>query len=254
MIPVCIFCGGSGTRLREMTDFLPKPMIPIGPYPIVTHIIKHYQHYGYTDFILMLGFKQEKFKEYFAHYDIINNDITVDIGRGVNRHGYSDRGLRITLCDTGVETLKGERLRRVEKYVHGDTFLLTYGDAVSDINLWELVEFHQAHGKIGTVTGVRRPPRFGELVRYGSQVTLFSEKAVETDCLINGGYFVFDRRIFDYLEEGGDFEIGALERLAIDGELMVYEHNGYWKCCDMLKDLNDLQKAWESGAPEWKVW
>lgn len=255
---ICILCGGSGTRLKEQTEFIPKPMIPIGGRPMLYHIMKLYSHYGFNEFVLALGYKQEIIKDYFVHLDIINNDITVDIGqyRGANHHGYADKGWRVTLSDTGENTMKGGRLKRIEKYIRGNTFMMTYGDGIGNINIPELLEFHQKHGRIATVTGIHPLPRFGEIHRQGERVLNFTEKPNDPDCLMNGGFFVFNREIFDYLhpDEWCDLEVGPLEMVANDGELMVYHHTGYWGCMDNLKDMSELQKLWNDGKAPWKVW
>ena len=251
-----IFCGGSGTRLREMSEFLPKPLIPIGGKPLVWHIMKLYAHYGFKEFILALGYKQEAFKQYFTHYDQINNDVTVDIGcyQGMNHHEHRDHGWRVTMSDTGLETLKGGRLKKIEKYVKGDDFFCTYGDGIGDIDLPGLLKFHFGHNKIATVTAVHPVPRFGEIKidREGRAVS-FSEKP-EDGCLTNAGFFMFRRNIFDCLDEGCDLEVGVLDDLARNGELMVWQHKGYWGCMDSLKDMGILQNEWDTGKARWKVW
>ncbi len=253
-----ILCGGTGTRLREQTELIPKALIPIGGLPMIVHIMRIYAHYGFIEFVLALGYKQEVFKQYFAHYDIINNDITVDIGcyRGKNHHSYADKNWRVTLANTGENTMKGGRLKRVEKYIKGDTFMCTYGDGVADIDLRRLLAFHQAHGKLATVTGVHPTPRFGEIhTKENGVVSKFSEKP-DGDCLINGGFFVFNRGIFDYLHEDEwcDLELGPLELIAERGELMVWHHKGFWKCMDTLKDMGELQQMWDKEEARWKVW
>lgn len=257
MIPVAILCGGSGTRLREQTEFIPKPLIPIGGIPMVVHIMRHYAHYGFKKFVLALGYKQDAFKEYFVNYDAINNDITVDIGRyrGVSFSDTQDWGMSVTLADTGMNTLKGGRLKRIERYIQGDTFMLCYGDGVSDINIPALLEFHKSHGKLATVTGVHAIPRFGEVHHKDDCVLSFSEKPLRDDCLINGGYYIFNRGIFDYLveEEYCDLEVGTLDLIAAKGEMMVYKHTGYWACMDSLKDMDNLQNEWASGKARWKI-
>jgi glucose-1-phosphate cytidylyltransferase len=256
---VVILCGGSGTRLREQTEFLPKPMIKIGPYPMVVHIMKLFSHYGFNDFILALGYKQEVFTEYFSHYNIINADLTLYTGRfqgnPYQRYMPID-DWQITLSDTGLNTMKGGRLKRVEKYIHGDTFMLTYGDSIGDINIPELLSFHESHGKIATVTGVHATPRFGEIHHDSGRVLSFSEKPQNGDTLINGGFFVFNRGIFKYLsdDECCDLEVGTLELIANKGEMMVYQHRGYWGCMDSLKEMNDLNNLWEKGLAKWRVW
>ncbi len=256
-----ILCGGLGTRLREETEYRPKPMVNIGNRPILWHIMKIYAYYGYNDFVLTLGYKGDLIKDYFLHYEAMNNDITLELGKpdSVNMHNCHDEtGWKITLSNTGEQTLKGGRLKRVEKYIHGDTFLLTYGDGVADVDIQKLVEFHYSHGKMVTVTGVRPIARFGELLINGNQVRSFQEKPQVSSegGLISGGFFVFNRQIFDYLteDEDCDLEHGALENLAAKGELMVYKHEGFWYCMDTLRDMDRLNKLWNEGRAAWKVW
>lgn len=256
-----IFCGGLGTRLREETEYRPKPMVNIGDKPILWHIMKIYAHFGHTDFVLPLGYKGKIIKEYFWNYELMNSDITLELGKknSLCMHNcHSESGWKITLANTGKNTLKGSRLKRVEKYIHGDTFMLTYGDGVADIDINHLVEFHHAHGKIATVTGVSPTARFGELSIKNNQVTSFQEKPdiLSDGGFINGGFFVFNRKIFDYLNdnEDCDLEIGALEKIAASGELMVYKHRGFWACMDTLRDMEQLNLIWEKGEAEWKCW
>lgn len=258
-IKVVILCGGLGTRLREETEFRPKPMIEIGGKPILWHIMKIYAYYGFNDFILCLGYKGEMIKEYFYNYEVLNNDFTVELGNHKNieiRSGHNEKGWRITLADTGDKALKGSRIKKVEKYVDSDLFMLTYGDGVANINLNELLVYHNSHGRIGTVTGVRPPSRFGELLVEQNQAIFFSEKPQTSAGLINGGFFVFNRSIFDYLSEydNCDLEKGPLEDLAKKGELMVFEHKGNWACMDTFRDMEHLNKLWQSDKAFWKVW
>ncbi len=255
-----ILCGGLGTRLREETEYRPKPMVNIGNKPILWHIMKHYARYGHTDFVLPLGYKGAMIKDYFCHYELMNSDVTVELGKpdDVTLHqGHDEAGWRITLADTGEDTLKGGRIKRVQRYVTDDTFMLTYGDGVSDIDLDQLISFHRSHGKIGTVTGVNPASRFGELRFDGERVTSFREKPLaSTGGLISGGFFVFDKGVFDYLRDdvSADFETDALERLAGEGELMVYRHTGFWHCMDTLRDTEALNQMWNGGNAPWKTW
>jgi glucose-1-phosphate cytidylyltransferase len=212
---VVILCGGMGTRLREETEYKPKPMVEIGSKPILWHIMKIYAHQGFKDFILCLGYKGEIIKSYFYNYEILNNDFTVELGnyKHVEIHSnHKEKGWRVTLADTGETALKGARIKRIEKYIDGDLFMLTYGDGVANINLHELLDFHKRHDRIGTVTGVRPPSRFGEMIIKDNQVVSFTEKPQVSEGLINGGFFVFNRKIFDYLSEDDnfDFEVGTL--------------------------------------------
>jgi glucose-1-phosphate cytidylyltransferase len=252
---VIILAGGTGTRLREMTEFLPKALVPIGGIPMITHIMRWYMHYGYEQFILALGYKQEAFKQYFSLYDTINNDCTLNIGkyRGEDYREFKD-SFRVTMVDTGENTFKGGRLKRVERYIEGDTFMMCYGDGIGDIDIKKLLAFHQAHGKLVTVTGVHPQPRFGEIHHDKGNVISFSEKP-EDDCLVNGGFYVFNRGIFDYLTEDSwcDLEHGPLELLANKGEMRVYQHKGYWGCMDTIKDMEILNTLWEEGKAKWRV-
>ena len=255
-----ILCGGLGTRLREETEFRPKPMVNIGNRPILWHIMKIYAHQGYKDFVLALGYKGEMIKNYFIHYEFMNNDVTLELGKPENfciHQQHEEKGWKITLADTGEKTLKGGRLKKIEKYITGDTFMMTYGDGVADIDLRELLAFHKSHGKLATVTGINPISRFGELKVEGGQVCSFCEKPKEGEStLVSGGFFVFGRRIFDYLsaDDHVDLEIGPLEKIANEGQLMVYKHSGFWACMDTLRDMESLNKLWSANKAEWKIW
>lgn len=244
--------------MREETEFRPKPMVPIGTRPVLWHIMKYYASFGHKEYVLALGYKGEVIKEYFVNYDLMNGDVTLNLGRRdeMKVHAAHDESdWVVTLADTGVETLKGGRLKRVERYVKGDTFLVTYGDGVSDVDVDALVAFHAAHGKVATVTGVNPTSQFGEMRIEGTEVKAFSEKPKALNALINGGYFVFDRRIFNYLtpDDDCDLEIGALQQLASEGELQVFAHDGDWACMDTLRDRERLNRIWQT-APFWKRW
>ncbi len=255
-----ILCGGLGTRLREETEFRPKPMVHIGSKPIIWHIMKIYASFGHTEFILPLGYKGETFKEYFCHYELMNNDVTIELGKPESlclHNCHNEVGWKITLADTGGSTLKGGRIKRVEKYVTGDIFLLTYGDGVADVDINDLLAFHHAHGKLATVTGVHPASRFGGLSVDGQQVKAFREKPKEgADGLISAGFFVFNRKLFDYLspDENCDLEYGPLERIAAEGQLMVYRHKGFWFCMDTQRDMDALNEMWKTGNAPWKIW
>ncbi len=256
---VVILCGGLGTRIREEAEFRPKPMVEIGVKPILWHIMKIYSHYGIKDFVLSLGYKGEMIKEYFYHYKILNNDFTIELGnkKDIEIHSNNaEKDWRITLADTGDKALKGARLKRVQQYVDDDTFMLTYGDGVADIDINALLAFHNKHGKLATVTGINLASLFGELKIKGDQVESFSEKPRDGDGLINGGFFVFNKGFFDYLsaDENCDLEIGPLEKIAGKGQLMVYKHTGFWACMDTLRDMDYLNRLWVEGKAEWKVW
>jgi glucose-1-phosphate cytidylyltransferase len=255
---VVLLCGGLGMRLREETEFRPKPMIEVGGRPILWHIMKTFAHHGLTDFVLCLGYRADVVKRYFLEYETMRSDFTVELGNPASlafHGGHHERGWRVTLADTGATANTGARIKRIERYVDGDTFLLTYGDGVADIDLTALLTFHQSHGKIATVTGVRPPARFGELITLEGAVREFREKPQASQGLINGGFFVLGREAFRYLEDDDAcvLEREPLERMAKDAELMVYEHPGFWQCLDTPRDLQHLQDLWREGAP-WKIW
>jgi len=249
-----ILCGGLGTRLREETEFRPKPMIMIGDKPIRWHIMKLYSHYGFNDFILCLGYKGEVIKNFFLEYDLVNSDFTICLGtKEITRHSiiYDERDWQVTLADTGNGTLTGGRVKKIEKYIDEDTFIMTYGDGLSNVNLKELIRFHRDKGKIATVTGVRPIARFGELLVDGDLVKTFSEKPQIENGWISGGFFVFERKIFDYLDEECMLERKPLEKLAQENQLAVYKHADYWRCMDTYRDLEALNQEWASGRPGW---
>lgn len=256
---VVILCGGLGTRLKEETEFRPKPMVNIGDRPILWHIMKVYSYYGFNDFVLCLGYKGEIIKEYFYHYELINSDISIKLGQPREikfLESHSENNWTVTLVDTGKNTLKGARLKKVQKYIDGDIFLTTYGDGLADIDINELIEFHKSHGKLATVTGVSPTSRFGELKIDGNSVKEFFEKPENNSSFINGGFFVFDKKIFDYLtlDENCDLETQALTKLAQEGELMVYKHHKNWICMDTLRDNEFLNKMWNENKAFWKNW
>ncbi|MDO8568836.1 MAG: glucose-1-phosphate cytidylyltransferase [Dehalococcoidales bacterium] len=259
---VVILCGGRGVRFHEATEATPKPLIEIGEKPILWHIMKTYAHYGYKDFVLCLGYKGDVIKKYFIDYQLAASDFTIELGNNARTKFHTrpeEQGWKITLVETGLNAMTGARIKRAEKYIDSDIFMLTYGDAVSDVNIQKLVEFHQAHGKIGTVTAVHPLSRFGELRVEKSKcntVREFREKAVIHGDYINGGFFVFDQRLFDYINSRDDcvFEGKPLEQLAGDRQLAAYLHNGYWQCMDTYRDWQALNKDWESDRPPWKVW
>jgi glucose-1-phosphate cytidylyltransferase len=260
---VVILCGGLGTRLREETEFRPKPMVNIGPRPILWHIMKIFATRGHTDFVLALGYKGEMIKDYFLNYEAMNNDVTIELGKPEKAQLHScheECGWKITLADTGEKALKGARLKKVEKYVKGDTFLLTYGDGVANVDIDALLAFHKAHGKMVTLTGVNPASRFGELKIEGDRVARFNEKpegpGSGPEKYINGGYMVMNRAIFDRVraEDSCDLEYGPLEQLADEGELMVYRHHGFWSCMDTLRDTEYLNKLWAENRAGWKIW
>ncbi len=259
IMDVVILCGGMGTRLREETEIKPKPMVEIGGKPILWHIMKFYSHYGFNKFILALGYKGEYIKKYFYDYGYLSSDLTIILDPKIPPKVHSlsrENHWEITCVDTGLATLKGGRIKRLEGYIKSDTFHLTYGDGLSDVDLTRLIAFHRKSKGIGTVTAVRPPSRFGEILIKGDLVKEFEEKPQLTTGYINGGFFVFTRKLLDYLtpDENCDLEFGALQRLSREGQLSAYRHEGYWQCMDTVRDTQYLNKLWESGNPPWKVW
>ncbi len=258
---VIILCGGLGTRLKEETEFRPKPMVKIGTRPILWHVMKIFARFGHTDFILPLGYKGEMIKEYFYHYHLMNQDVSIQLG---NHHSVSflpgessdAEEWNITLVDTGETTLKGGRLKRVEKYLTGEEVMVTYGDGVADIDLDKLLAFHRSHGKTATVTGVSPASQFGELHIRGNQVRHFREKPSVSDHFVSGGFYIFNRDFFNRLtpEVSCDLETGPLEELAGEGELMVYKHPGKWACMDTVRDVEYLNRLWDTHEAFWKIW
>ncbi|WP_428937686.1 glucose-1-phosphate cytidylyltransferase [Fontivita pretiosa] len=253
---VAILAGGMGTRIAEETDIKPKPMVEIGGRPILWHIMQHYSYYGFNEFVIALGYKGEYIKRYMVDYGLAESDLTVDIASGdVLRHGNRRPDWTVDLVDTGLHTMTGGRIKRLRPYLNGSTFMLTWGDGVSDVNLKELLAFHRRHGKLATVTAVRPPARFGHMVFDGDRVKEFSEKPQASEGWINGAFFVLEPGIFDYIE--GDqtaWEREPMERLARDGQLMAYRHTGFWQCMDTLRDKRLLESLWESGQAPWKIW
>ncbi len=256
---VVIFAGGLGTRISEETDARPKPMVDIGGKPIIWHIMKIYSYWGFNDFIICLGYKGYIIKEFFMHYFMHNSDITVDLGNNkVEIHDSATEAFKVTLIETGLETKTAGRLKQVQKYIGDNDFMLTYGDGVCDVNLKDLEAFHKAHNKIATVTSIQLNSRFGGMdIGKNGEVMAFREKEKDESKWINGGYFVLKPEVFKYLE--GDmtnmmWEDEPLEKLAIDNELMAYQHKGFWKCMDALRDKIELEELWKSKSAQWKVW
>ena len=252
-----ILAGGLGTRLSEETSVRPKPMVEVGGYPLLWHLMNIYAHYEMKRFVLALGYKGDVIKDYFLRYHATNSDITVNLCNGaVEYHKTHRRDWEVRMIDTGDGTLTGGRLHRLEPHLRdGGTFMLTYGDGVADINIAKLFEFHKQHGRIATLTAVRPPARFGTMQFDGNRVIDFKEKPQTQEGWINGGFFVFEPAVFDYLH-GDDsvLEGNPLEHLAEDGELMAYHHYGFWQCMDTLRDRNRLESLWESGEAPWRVW
>lgn len=255
-LPVMILAGGFGTRLREETEFRPKPMVPIGGKPILWHIMKYYSSFGFYRFIICLGYKGDMIKNYFLNYRLQDIDCTIDTKTGVvSEHQVNDEGWNITLVDTGLDCMTGGRVARAARYVDTKRFLLTYGDGLADVNISELLDFHISHGKLATLTGVNLPSRFGNLHIKDDQVLAFLEKKQVSDEWINGGFFVLERDFLNHIstDSGCILEQKPLERVALAGQLMVYKHSGFWQCMDTLRERDLLEKLWETKAP-WKIW
>jgi len=257
---VVILAGGYGTRIRDVADDIPKPMIPIGPYPILWHIMKSYAHFGHKEFVVCLGYKGQVIKDFFLNYEAYTRDLTISFGSGGgvayhNSHDESD--WKVTLADTGTRSMTGARISRIREYVQGEDFMLTYGDGVSDVDIERLLAFHRAHGRILTVTGVRPPGRFGELMADSQGlVTEFNEKPQATGGWISGGFFVCRRELFDYLDERDDlvFEQEPMRALVRDRQLAVYEHDRFWQCMDTYRDWQLLNNLLEKKQAPWMIW
>ncbi len=256
---VVILAGGLGTRISEESHLKPKPMIEIGGKPILWHIMKNYSHYGFNDFVICCGYKGYLIKEYFLNYFLYNSDITVELKNNkVDVHFANTESFTVTLVDTGIQTNTAGRIKKIEKYVSGETFMLTYGDGVSDINIKELVAFHKSHGKLATLTSIQLPTRFGTIeTDQTSIIKNFKEKPNDKDIWINGGYFVLEPGIFNYLKndmEEVQFEKGPMEKIANDQQLVAYKHKGFWKCMDAMRDKIELEQLWENNQAKWKTW
>ncbi len=255
---VVIFCGGLGTRLREETEFRPKPMVPIGERPILWHIMKIYAHYGHKDFLLCLGYKGEVIKDYFRNYHWNTSDVTLRLGarpqiKYHNQHDEEDWS--VTLVDTGQATMTGGRLQRALKFIEEPDFLVTYGDGLTDSNINDAIAFHRAQGKIVTITAVRPAGRFGDLEISGDVVTAFKEKAEMQAGFVNGGFFVMNKRIGEYLtDDQCVLEQEPLNRLAAQGQIAAYCHTGFWQCMDTYREQQLLTHLWNSGKAPWKLW
>ncbi len=256
---VVLLAGGYGTRISEESQFKPKPMIEIGGKPILWHIMKEYSYYGFNEFIICAGYKQHVIKEWFADYFLYNSDITFDFTKGKNDmiiHDQHCEPWKVTVVDTGLNTMTGGRIKRIQSYIGGKPFLMTYGDGVCDVNIKELVEFHKSHGKIATLTAVMLEQQKGVLDIGGDNaVHSFREKSANDSAPINAGYMVLNPDIFNYIK--GDetvFERESLVKLANNGQLMSYKHKGFWQCMDTKRELNLLNKMWESDKAPWKVW
>lgn len=256
---IVILCGGYGTRIRDVADHIPKPMIPIGRFPILWHIMKYYASFGHRDFVLCLGYKSSVIKDFFLNYEAHTKDFTIELGcKGALtfHNDHEDLDWRVTLVDTGIEAMTGARIKRIQKYVDEDDFMLTYGDGVGNIDLNQLQAFHHEHGRTLTVTGVRPPGRFGELVHTDGVVTEFNEKPQATGGRISGGFFVATHKIFDYLsdDEGLVFEQQPMRSLVGDQQLMVFEHDGFWQPMDTSREYQLLNSLYETGGAPWVRW
>jgi glucose-1-phosphate cytidylyltransferase len=253
---VGILAGGYGSRLAEETEIKPKPMVEIGGYPILWHIMKMYSHYGYNDFAIALGYKGEVIKKYMVDYHALSSNMTVDLKNGsVETHGANTPNWKVDLIDTGSGTMTGGRIKRLIPYMGNETFMLTWGDGVATVDMDRLLAFHRAHGKLATLTAVRPPARYGHIEFDGDRIVNFTEKPQTAEGWINGAFFVLEPEIFDYIEgDDTQFEHEPLERLAAEGQLMAYRHDGFWQCMDTLREKHILENYWASGNAPWKTW
>jgi glucose-1-phosphate cytidylyltransferase len=253
---VALLAGGLGTRLAEETEVKPKPMVEIGGKPILWHIMMHYSHYGFNNFAIALGYKGEVIKKYMVDYCSLNSNLTVDFQTGaVTMQGGHRPSWTVDLVDTGTNSLTGGRIKRLAPCIGNETFMATYGDGVSDVNLQDLLAFHKSHGKLVTLTVVHPPARFGHLELDGDQVTEFSEKPQTREGWINSGFFVLEPEIFDYIDgDQTSWEKEPLERLAKEGQVMAYKHTSFWQCMDTIRDKKLLETLWQTGKAPWKMW
>jgi len=254
---VVILAGGLGTRLREETELRPKPMVEIGGRPILWHIMKIYAHHGFTEFLLCLGYKGDVIRDYFLNYEPRNRDFTVTLGsHALEIHdGHPESGWQVTLAETGKETLTGGRIKRVARYLDGDSFMVTYGDGVADINIKDLITFHKKSARLGTVTAVRPSSRFGELSIENGMVQVFQEKPQVHEGWINGGFFVFNRGVLELISgDDESLEQGLLQKLSSMKELSVYQHPGFWQCMDTYREMESLNEMWRNNKAPWAVW
>jgi glucose-1-phosphate cytidylyltransferase len=254
---VAILAGGFGTRLAEETEIRPKPMVEIGGRPILWHIMMLYSYYGYKDFVIALGYKGEIIKKYMVDYCALQSNITVKLQNGeVEYHDSHQQDWTVELVDTGIKTQTGGRIKRLKPYVNNRTFMLTWGDGVSDVNIHELLSFHRSHGKLATLTAVRPPARYGYMKLEMNRVTEFTEKPQIGEGWINGAFFVLEPGVFDYIDDDDAtvWEREPLERLAKDGQLMAYQHKSFWQCMDTLREKYKLESYWQTGNAPWKIW
>jgi glucose-1-phosphate cytidylyltransferase len=255
-IPVVILCGGMGTRLAEITEIRPKPLVEIGGRPILWHIMKHYSHYGFNEFVLALGYKGEQIKRYFLDFVDINRDFSITLEDGqtypINHNGTEP--WKVHLIDTGQGTMTGGRLKKLQLLIGKNTFMMTYGDGVSDVNLLELLNFHQSNKSLVTLTAVRSPARFGALEIDGNRVEYFREKSQLNEGWINGGFFVIEPEALDYIDGDVMWEQSPMEQLAGERKISAFKHEGFWQCMDNVRDLKYLESLWESKNVPWKTW
>ncbi|HMK33604.1 MAG TPA: glucose-1-phosphate cytidylyltransferase [Desulfomonilaceae bacterium] len=255
-IPVVILCGGMGSRLAEHTNLIPKPLVEIGHKPILWHIMKHYSRYGFNTFYLALGYKGEQIKRYFLEFYSLGQDFSVSLHNGQVKvlHHKHVEPWEVHLVDTGQTTYTGGRIKLLEPLIGRTTFMMTYGDGVSDVNLDKLLTFHTSTGGLVTLTAVRPPARFGALEFNGDRVCRFKEKTKLSEGWINGGFFVMEPQAFDYIQDDVFWEHDPMERLAGDGKLFAYKHEDFWQCMDTVRDLTYLESLWQTGSPPWKTW
>jgi glucose-1-phosphate cytidylyltransferase len=256
LLKTIILAGGMGTRLAEETAIVPKPLVEIGGKPILWHIMNIYGAHGYNEFVCALGYKAHLIKEYFLNFYALNNDLSIDLSNGKSTITEKlNLDWRVHLIDTGLNTMTGGRVGRLQQYVGNETFMLTYGDGVGDIDIKKLIAFHKSHGKLATVTAVRPPARFGELSFEGDRIAKFAEKPQTGEGWINGGFFVLEPKVFDYMSSDETvLEREPMEQLAADGQLMAFRHPGFWQPMDTIRDKKYLEGLWESGEAPWKVW
>ncbi|HOB75122.1 MAG TPA: glucose-1-phosphate cytidylyltransferase [Phycisphaerae bacterium] len=253
---VAILAGGMGSRLAEETEVKPKPMVEIGGYPILWHIMRIYSHYGFNHFVIALGYKGEVIKKYMVDYCSLSSNLTVNIGQGsVDVHDGQRPNWTVELVDTGLKTMTGGRIKRLQPYLGNEPFMLTWGDGVADIDIPRLLAFHRSHKKLATLTAVRPPARYGKLTLDGDRISAFEEKPQLGEGWINGAFFVLQPEVFDYIDgDDTQFEQEPLERLARDGQLMAYKHTSFWQCMDTLREKHILESLWQSGRAPWKIW
>lgn len=254
---VVLLAGGFGTRISEESQLKPKPMIEIGDKPILWHIMKTYSYYGFDEFVICAGYKQHVIKQWFADYFLHTSDITFDFSNGNNMivHNAHSENWKVTVVDTGLHTMTGGRLKRIKQYLGDGPFFMTYGDGVADVDIPATLEFHRSHGKLATMTAIRPESRYGMIDMLDNQVLSFREKSQSDVGWINGGFMVLDPKVLDYIDgDGTMFEREPMEKLAQDGQLMSYCHEGFWQCMDTLRDKQKLESLWDSGSAPWKIW